>query len=70
VLTAAVFALAGAGAGDWSLDHALSLDVAGTGWALLALAVGLLGGLGAVLSGRLAAREPRQRIRFHQPTRA
>ena len=53
VLVAAVFALAGIGAGDWSLDNALDLDVAGTGWALGALAAGLLGGLGAVFSGRL-----------------
>src|SRR5919198_3398418 len=29
VLVAAVFALAGAGAGNWSLDHALSLHVSG-----------------------------------------
>ena len=55
VLAAVVFALAGVGAGEWSLDHALGLDVAGTGWALGALGVGLLGGLGAVASGRLVA---------------
>ena len=55
-LAAAVFALAGVGAGHWSLDHALGLDLMSTGWALAALAVGVLGGLGAVLSGRLAAR--------------
>lgn len=54
-LAAAVFALAGVGAGRWSLDHALGLDLRGTGWALGALAVGVLGGLGAVLSGRLAS---------------
>jgi putative oxidoreductase len=53
VLVAAVFALAGVGAGDWSLDSALDLDIAGTAWALAALAAGLLGGLGAVFSGRL-----------------
>ena len=71
VLAAVAFALAGVGAGAWSLDHALSLDVSGTGWALLALAAGVLGGLGAVLSGRLAAQERRhERIRYHQPTRA
>jgi putative oxidoreductase len=56
-LAAAVFALAGVGAGDWSLDHALGLDLMSTGWALAALAAGVLGGLGAVLSGRLA-RQP------------
>jgi hypothetical protein len=46
------FALAGVGAGQWSLDDALSLDLASTGWALGALSVGLIGGVGAVLSGR------------------
>jgi putative oxidoreductase len=55
VLAAAVFALAGIGAGDWSLDGALGLDLAGTRWALAALGAGLLGGLGAVLSGRLVS---------------
>jgi putative oxidoreductase len=53
VLAAAVLALAGVGAGQWSLDHALSLDLMGTGWALAALAAGVLGGAGAALSGRL-----------------
>ena len=57
VLVAALFALAAIGAGEWSLDNALGLDLAGTGWALGALAVGLLGGLGAVASGRFAARQ-------------
>ena len=55
VLAAAVFALAGIGAGEWSLDGALAVDLAGTGWALGALGAGILGGLGAVLSGRLAS---------------
>ena len=49
--------LAAVGAGDWSLDHALGLDVAGTGWALGALALGLLGGAGAVLSSRFQRAE-------------
>lgn len=53
VLVAALFALAGIGAGEWSLDYVLDLDLASTGWALAALGAGLLGGLGAVLSGRL-----------------
>lgn len=52
VMIAVAFALAGVGAGQWSLDHALSLDLASTGWALGALGVGLVGGVGAVLSGR------------------
>jgi putative oxidoreductase len=55
VLAAAVFALAGIGAGDWSIDNALGIDLAGTGWAVGALGVGILGALGAVLSGRLAS---------------
>jgi putative oxidoreductase len=57
VLIAAVFALAAVGAGDWSLDNALGLDVAGAGWALGALGLGLLGGIGAVLSSRLQRAE-------------
>ena len=56
VLVAALFALAGIGAGQWSLDNAIGLDLASTGWAIGALAVGLLGGIGAVASGRFAAR--------------
>lgn len=52
----AVVALAGAGAGAWSLDNAFGLDLSGTEWAVGSLAAGLLGGAGAVLSGRLASR--------------
>ncbi len=52
----AAIALAGAGAGGWSLDSAFDLDVSGTEWAVGALVAGLLGGAGAVLSGRLASR--------------
>lgn len=52
----AAVALAGAGAGAWSLDSALGLDLTGAGWALGALAAGLAGGAGAVVSGRLASR--------------
>jgi hypothetical protein len=55
VMVAAVFALAGTGPGDWSLDNALGIDLAGTRWALAALGAGMLGGIGAVLSGRLTA---------------
>ena len=54
---AIVFALAGAGAGELSLDHALGLDLAGAGWALGALGAGLLGGLGAY--GFAKAQSPR-----------
>jgi putative oxidoreductase len=56
VLIAVAFALAGAGPGAWSLDHAFSLDLAGTGWALGALVAGIVGGYGAVLGGRSAGR--------------
>jgi putative oxidoreductase len=55
VMAAAVFALAGTGPGKWSLDNALSIDMAGTDWALVALGAGVLGGIGAVLSGRLTS---------------
>jgi putative oxidoreductase len=65
VLIAAVFAVTAVGAGPWSLDDALNLDVAGPGWALGALALGLLGGIGAVLSGRLPAVSHRDELRPH-----
>jgi putative oxidoreductase len=55
VLATAAFALAGTGPGDWSLDHALDVHMSGTGWALGALGAGVLGGLGAALSGRLTS---------------
>jgi putative oxidoreductase len=54
VMVAAAFALVAVGPGAWSLDNALGLDLTGEVWALAALAAGLLGGLGAVLGGRLA----------------
>jgi putative oxidoreductase len=53
VLVAAAFAVAAIGAGDWSLDNVLNLDVAGAGWALGALGAGILGGLGALGAARL-----------------
>ena len=56
VYAVVVFALSAEGAGDISLDAAFNLDVAGLDWALGALAVGLIGGGGAVLSGRHARR--------------
>jgi putative oxidoreductase len=55
VYGAVAFALAGVGAGEISIDNVIGWDVAGAGWALGALAVGLVGGIGAVLSGRQAA---------------
>jgi putative oxidoreductase len=56
VLIAVCFAIAGVGAGDYSLDAALNLDMFGTEWALGALALGVLGGIGAILAGRASAR--------------
>jgi putative oxidoreductase len=53
VMIAAAFAVTGAGAGAWSLDGAFGLDVAGAGWGVGALLVGVLGGAAAVLAGRL-----------------
>ena len=53
VLVAVAFAVASIGAGDWSLDNALGLDIAGAGWGLAALGAGLLGGAGALAAGRL-----------------
>jgi putative oxidoreductase len=57
VYGAIAFALTAVGPGDVSLDSAFGLDLAGLGWALGALAVGLVGGAGALASGRMAARE-------------
>jgi putative oxidoreductase len=59
VLVAAAFALAGVGPGAWSLDNALSLSMHGVLWAVGALVVGVLGGVGAVLSGRATSRRHR-----------
>ena len=56
VMVAGAFVLAGVGPGHWSLDAALGIDWASTGWALAALAAGLIGGLGAVVGGRRVAR--------------
>jgi putative oxidoreductase len=57
VMIAAAFAVAAVGAGDWSLDNVLDLDVAGAGWALGALGIGLVGGIGAALSSRFQRTE-------------
>lgn len=58
VYAAIAFALTAVGAGDASLDAALGLDIHGLGWAIGALAVGVLGGLGAVASGRRGRSRP------------
>lgn len=60
VLAATLFALSGVGAGAWSLDNALDIDLTGIAWALGALGVGLAGGIAAVLGGRFASRERRE----------
>jgi putative oxidoreductase len=62
-LAAAAFALAAIGPGAWSIDSAVGLSIHGVGWAVGALAVGLLGGIGAVLTGRAQARQERRRPR-------
>jgi putative oxidoreductase len=63
VLIAAAFAVVGAGPGAWSLDSALGLTLSGTGWALAALAAGLIGSIGTVLIGRGWEHGPRERGR-------
>jgi putative oxidoreductase len=55
-LMAVVFALAGIGAGAWSLDNAFGFDLHGVVWALAALAAGVIGGAATVISGRISAR--------------
>jgi putative oxidoreductase len=55
VLTAVMFALAGIGAGAWSLDNAFGFGLHGAGWALGTLVVGIIGGGGAVVTGRTAS---------------
>jgi putative oxidoreductase len=57
-LTAVAFALAGIGPGEWSLDNALGVDWTGTGWALIALGAGIVGGIGAVIQGRASSPRP------------
>jgi putative oxidoreductase len=59
VLVATAFALAGIGPGDWSLDNAFSIELTGTDWALGALGVGVLVGIGGVLIGRSSLRRQR-----------
>jgi putative oxidoreductase len=55
-LATVAFALAAIGAGSWSLDHALGISMHGVLWGIGALVVGFVGGVGAVLSGRLVHR--------------
>ncbi len=69
VLASAAFALAAIGPGNWSLDHTLSLSMHGVLWAVGALVVGVLGGAGAVVSGRMVDRRERPAA-SHRPTTA
>jgi putative oxidoreductase len=55
VYAAGAVALAGAGAGSISIDGAAGLDLTGAGYALGALGLGIIGGVGAVLTGRMVA---------------
>jgi putative oxidoreductase len=57
VLAAVAFALAGTGAGNWSLDHAFGLSLHGTLWAIGAAVVGFVGGVAIVESGRMYGRQ-------------
>ena len=56
VLGAAAFALAAAGPGAWSLDSAFGLSW-GAGWGFVALAAGILGGVGMLIKARGQERE-------------
>lgn len=55
VLASTLFAIAGIGAGAYSLDGASGIDLEGTSWALAALGAGVVGGAGAVVAGHLPA---------------
>ena len=75
VLVLALLVVAAADAGRYSLDHALGLALNGAAWGFGALAVGIAGGLGAVASARVAARQRsaargRDRGRGAHPTTA
>ena len=70
VLIAAAFALSAIGAGNWSPDHALGLNLAGDGWAIGELVLAIAGGLGIVGVGRALAREHEQRRGGAHPTAA
>ena len=58
VLIAVAFALVGASPGEISLDDAfgMRLELSGAAPALIALAIGVLGGIGALVAGRGASR--------------
>src|SRR3954452_7031591 len=54
VLMAVAFAVTAVGPGNWSLDHQFGFDIQGAGWAIGALVVGVIGGLGMMTLGRAA----------------
>jgi putative oxidoreductase len=58
VLIAAVLALAEVGPGEVSLDHALGQERTGPGWALLALALGVGGAVGAHIAAESTPAPP------------
>lgn len=58
VLIAAVLALAEVGPGEVSLDHALGQERSGPGWALLALALGVGGAVGAHIAAESTPAPP------------
>jgi putative oxidoreductase len=71
VLMAVAFAVTAVGPGNWSLDHALSLDLNGTGWALAALAAGIIGGFATLAAGKGAgSRAARRQSGGSTPTTA
>jgi putative oxidoreductase len=69
VNTAAVFALAGASPGAWSLDNAFGIDLAGAGWALGALAIGVIGGIAVVAVGRIQVERRQREQRYRRDRR-
>ena len=58
VLIAAVLALAEVGPGELSLDHALGQERIGPGWAVLALALGVAGAVGAHIAAESTPAPP------------
>jgi putative oxidoreductase len=55
VLIAVAFAVTAVGPGKYSLDRALDLDLAGIGWALIALAAGVVGAVVVAAAARVRA---------------
>ena len=58
MLIAAVLALAEVGPGELSLDHALGQERTGPGWAVLALALGVAGAVGAHIAAESTPAPP------------